>query len=156
MPELASHLAHIVETDPGGCVVAEIGGLVVGYAQAIVRGDIWFLAQLFVQPEVHALGVGQELLRRSMQYGRDRSVRIFSVVSSTSPAAQALYMRSGMYAIGIGYRVTGPVFASRCSDCRSRMATARRSSTVAARRIGSRSLTRMSSAPNAARITRCI
>ncbi len=109
IPELAPHLGHIVATDPGGCWAAEIGGLVVGYAQAIVRGDIWFLSQLFVQPEVHALGVGQELLRCAMDYGRERASRVFSVVSSISPAAQSLYMRNGMYPIGIGYRMSGPI-----------------------------------------------
>jgi hypothetical protein len=33
----------------------------------------------------------------------------YAVISSTSPVAQAIYMRAGMYAIGIGYRMSGPV-----------------------------------------------
>jgi hypothetical protein len=74
-----------------------------------VRGDIRALAQLFVLPEVHALGAGGELLRLAREYGRASGVRVYSVVASTSPSGQALYMRSGMFAIGIGYRMTGPI-----------------------------------------------
>lgn len=99
---------HILRTDPDGCFVAEIGGLVVGMSQGFVRGDIWFLSQLFVHPQVHARGIGQELLRLAMDYGRRGGCTVMSVVSSTSPVAQSLYMRSGMFAFGIGYRLAGP------------------------------------------------
>lgn len=109
MPQTAPYFAHMIHTDGGGSWVAEIGGTVVGYSQAIVRGDIWFLAQLFVQPEVHSLGIGQELLRRAHEYGVACGVRVFSVVASSSPVAQSLYMRHGMFAIGLGYRLTGAV-----------------------------------------------
>jgi hypothetical protein len=44
-----------------------------------------------------------------MEYGRRRGARVYSVISSTSPVAQALYMRAGMFAIGIGYRMSGAV-----------------------------------------------
>lgn len=104
---------HILGTDPDGCWVAEVNGLVVGYSQGFVRGDIWFLAQLFVHPDVHSQGLGQELLRRAMDHGRNNSCTVFSVVSSTSPVAQSLYMRSGMFAFGIGYRIAGPLEALR-------------------------------------------
>ncbi len=100
---------HILRTDPGGCWVAEINGLVIGVAQGFVRGDIWFLSQLFVHPEVHARGIGQELLRHSYNYGVERGASVFSVVSSTSPAAQSLYMRAGMFAFAIGYRMSGSI-----------------------------------------------
>ncbi|MBI5288237.1 MAG: GNAT family N-acetyltransferase [Chloroflexi bacterium] len=100
---------HLLRTDPGGCWVAEINSLVVGFSQGFVRGDIWFLAQLFVHPEVHALGIGQELLGRAYAYGAERGAAVFSVVSSTSPVAQSLYMRAGMFAFAIGYRLTGSI-----------------------------------------------
>jgi ribosomal protein S18 acetylase RimI-like enzyme len=109
MPSLAPHFEHILATDPDGSWLAEIDGLAVGYAQAIVRGDIWFLCQLFVQPEVHTKGIGQELLRRAMAYGAEHGTRVYSVVSSTSPVAQSLYMRAGMFARAVGYRLSGPV-----------------------------------------------
>jgi GNAT superfamily N-acetyltransferase len=105
------HLAHILTTDAGGSWVAEIEGLVVGFSQAIVRGNIWFLAQLFVQPEVHAHGAGRDLLSRAKAYGATRDATIYSVISSTSPVAQSLYMREGMFAMGIGYAIAGRVDA---------------------------------------------
>ncbi len=105
------HFGHLLRTDPDGAWVAVARGTVIGYAMGFTRGDIWFLAQLFVQPEVHAQGAGRELLRLAMDAGRKRGARVFSVVSSTSPVAQALYMRAGMFATGIGYRLSGSVDA---------------------------------------------
>ena len=110
-PARLPHFDHLLRTDPDGAWVAVVRGTVIGYAMGFTRGDIWFLAQLFVQPEVHAQGAGRELLRLAMDAGRKRGARIFSVVSSTSPVAQALYMRAGMFATGIGYRLSGPVDA---------------------------------------------
>src|SRR5437868_4301118 len=69
----------------------------------------WSLAQLFVQPAVHATGVGQGLLKRARDYGRARGARVFAVSSSTSRSAQALYMRHGMFANAINYDLSGPV-----------------------------------------------
>lgn len=109
VPQTRPYFAHMVRVDAAGSWVAEMGGLPVGYAQAIVRGDIWFLAQLFVQPEVHGLGIGQELLRLAHEYGVAEGARVYSVVASSSPVAQSLYMRHGMFAIGVGYRLTGPI-----------------------------------------------
>ena len=104
---------HLLHNDPGGSWAAEIDGLLVGYSQALVRGDIWYLGQLFVQPEVHGLGIGREVLHRAQEYGRARGARVFAVVSSTSPVAQGLYMRAGMFPLGIAYHIGGPVEALR-------------------------------------------
>src|ERR1700674_4194826 len=69
MPAFPRTMAHLLRTDPGACLVAEIDGLIVGYAQALLRGEIWFLSQLFVQPEAQGLGIGAGLLGRAQQYG---------------------------------------------------------------------------------------
>ncbi len=98
---------HLLKTDPGGCVVAEIDGLIVGFAQALLRGDIWFLAQLFVQPEVHGMGIGATLLGHSYEYGVANGGRVFSVISTAQPVSQSLYMRRGMFAFAVGYRMSG-------------------------------------------------
>ncbi len=107
LPSFPRIPAHLVRTDPAGCIVAEIDGLIVGYAQALLRGDIWILSQLFVQPEVHSRGIGDELLERAQRYGRDNGARTFAVASTAQPVSQSLYMRHGMFACGIGYAMAG-------------------------------------------------
>ena len=76
-------LAHVRETDPERFWVAtrtdgaprrrdgrrELGGLdgpprFVGFVSATIRGEVWFLAMLFVRPEEQAAGLGQALLRQ--------------------------------------------------------------------------------------------
>src|SRR3990172_5457950 len=91
-PQAQRHLLH---ADPGGAWVAELNGVAVGYSMALVRGDIWYLSQLFVQPDQHGHGIGRELLRRAQAYGRERGARVFSVVATTSPVAHGLYVRAG-------------------------------------------------------------
>ncbi|TAK55636.1 MAG: GNAT family N-acetyltransferase [Dehalococcoidia bacterium] len=98
---------HLLHTDPDGAWVAELNGVVAGFSMALQRGDIWYLSQLFVQPDQHGHGIGRELLRRAQAYGRERGARVFAVVATTSPVAHGLYMRAGMFAIGVGYRMTG-------------------------------------------------
>lgn len=110
-PQRYPHFEHLLTTDPDGAWVASIGGTVVGFSMGFVRGTTWFLAQLFVQPEVHAKGIGQELLRLAIEAGRARGATVLSVVSSTAHASQSLYMRAGMFARGIGYAMSGPVDA---------------------------------------------
>jgi GNAT superfamily N-acetyltransferase len=100
---------HLLHTDPEGAWIAEINGVPVGYTMALVRGDIWFLSQLFVQPDQHGHGIGAALLERAQAYGSARGATIFSVIASSSRVAHALYMRAGMFATGIGYRMTGPL-----------------------------------------------
>jgi ribosomal protein S18 acetylase RimI-like enzyme len=112
-PQRYPHFDHLLQTDPDGAFVAEIGRTVVGFSMGFVRGATWFLAQLFVQPEVHAHGIGRELLRLAQDAGRARGATIFSVVSSTAHASQSLYMRAGMFGRGIGYGMSGPVDALR-------------------------------------------
>lgn len=106
-PVYPRQLEHLLHTDPQGAYVAEIDGLPVGYSLSFVRGDIWFLSQLFVQPEVHGRGIGDGLLERAQRYGRANGARVFSVVSTAQPVSQSLYMRHGMYAIAVGYGMSG-------------------------------------------------
>lgn len=106
-PRLTGYPAHILRHDPGGSFIAEVDGLPVGFSQSFVRGHIWFLSQLFVQPEAHGLDIGRLLLDRAVEYAREQGARIVSVVASPSFVAQALYMRAGMFARGIGYRMSG-------------------------------------------------
>ncbi len=100
---------YFLRTDPDGCWVAELDGLVMGYAQAFVRGEIWSLAQLFVQPEAHGHGLGEGALARAASYAEARGARVRCVTASSSPVAHGLYVRQGMLAAALGYRLSGPV-----------------------------------------------
>ncbi|MBI2723491.1 MAG: GNAT family N-acetyltransferase [Chloroflexi bacterium] len=102
-------LGHMLATDPAGAFVAEHDGVAVGFSQAFVRGDIWFLAQLFVLPETHEGGLGQALLSRAIEYAGERRASVRAVIASSSPVAHALYTRSGMYAQAVAYRMAGPL-----------------------------------------------
>jgi len=103
-PRVQRHLLH---TDSDGAWVAEMNGVVVGYSMALLRGDIWYLSQLFVQPDQHGHGIGRELLHRAQAYGRERGARVYAVVATTSPVAHGLYMQAGMLAVGVAYRMAG-------------------------------------------------
>jgi len=67
---LRRHVAHMIATDPDRFWVAEIerpddasaGPRLVGFSIATVRDGLWYLALLFVQPEVQGFGIGSALL----------------------------------------------------------------------------------------------
>ncbi len=74
-------LGHLLATDPARFWVAERpttqgeadGGIpdrVIGFSAASVRGDLWFLAMLFVEPAAQSGGLGRALMDRA-QAGRD-------------------------------------------------------------------------------------
>jgi GNAT superfamily N-acetyltransferase len=66
-------LAHLMATDPERFWVAtrrDDPASVVGFSSASVRGSLWFLAMLFVDPAAQAAGIGGALMDRA-QAGRD-------------------------------------------------------------------------------------
>lgn len=87
-------MGHLLETDAGGCWVAEdAGGRIAGVALAIVRERLWGLSLLAVHPERHGQGLGGALLARALEHGRD--VPDGLIVSSVAPAAMRSYARAG-------------------------------------------------------------
>jgi ribosomal protein S18 acetylase RimI-like enzyme len=89
-------MRYLLRTGPDMTWVAVREGQVAGFSQAFVRGDLWFLSNLFVHPEVQGGGTGPALLQKSLEAGLRRGARVRAVVSSTDLAAQALYARAGM------------------------------------------------------------
>lgn len=87
--------AFVRERETGEMLVAEEaerGGRIVGFACTLTRGEITYLAELFVRPECHAAGVGQALLSRILPRGG----QTLCTSASTDFRALALYTRAGM------------------------------------------------------------
>ncbi len=66
-----------LKDDPDGLWLAEDGGDILGFAWSWVCGNVWFLAQLFVDPAQQGRGIGNELLKLtwSMLVNRERPTR---------------------------------------------------------------------------------
>lgn len=87
----------IYQSTPEGFFVAEDDerGLIVGVASAVRRPPQWMLTNFYVHPDYKGRGIGHQLLTcaYAVQEGCDR----FCLHASHDPAAQALYLRFGMY-----------------------------------------------------------
>ncbi|MEI7744548.1 MAG: hypothetical protein WCK58_12470 [Chloroflexota bacterium] len=135
-------LAHALATDPERFWVAEGGAEgeagttggegvkpfeapVCGFASATVREGLWFLAMLFVRPDLQAAGVGSALLDRA-QAGRDvdhggpavpgpdqpfdTGIHTWGMCTDAAqPISNALYARRGMPSRMPIWRLAGEV-----------------------------------------------
>jgi GNAT superfamily N-acetyltransferase len=61
---------HLLDTDPGGCWVAEVDEEVVGFATSLVRELMWILASYAVRPGLQGQGLGRALLEAALHHGR--------------------------------------------------------------------------------------
>jgi len=102
-------LAHLLETDPERFWVATRrapeGERIIGFGSATIRGDVWFLAMLFVLPEAQASGIGRALLARTFPDGVEpdqvgpslpAATVLGTVTDSAQPISNALYARCGI------------------------------------------------------------
>lgn len=87
-----------LEDDPDGLWVAEDGGEMLGFAWSWVCGDVWFLAQLFVDPARQGQGIGNTLLERTMEHARKSGAAHKALITFTfNSVSQGLYMRHGLF-----------------------------------------------------------
>jgi len=84
---------HLVETDPGGCWVAEIDGRVGGLATSLRRETVWCLATYAVLPTLQGNGIGRPLLAAALGHAGGATRGMLS--SSTDPRAVRLYHEAG-------------------------------------------------------------
>lgn len=83
---------------PDGLWVAEAQGKVVGFAMSWMSQRFWFLAQLFVRPELQAKGTGQALLSKTLEQAERHGASNRALVTfAYNPKSTGLYIRSGMY-----------------------------------------------------------
>ena len=88
-----NRIAHLIATDPDGSWAAERGGELVGVALSMRRAQIWFLSLLVVTPTEQGLGIGRQLLERSMTTADlERGAYL---AASTDPLALRRYQRAG-------------------------------------------------------------
>ncbi|MBB5575116.1 MULTISPECIES: GNAT family N-acetyltransferase [Rhizobium] len=84
--------------DPDGLWVAEDGGELLGFAWSWVCGNVWFLAQLFVDPARQGQGIGNELLGRTVEHARKSGAVHKALITFTfNRVSQGLYMRHGLF-----------------------------------------------------------
>jgi GNAT superfamily N-acetyltransferase len=84
--------------DPDGLWVAEDNGNILGFAWSWVCGDVWFLAQLFVDPAQQGRGIGNELLERAIEHARKSKAAHKALITFTfNRVSQGLYMRHGLF-----------------------------------------------------------
>lgn len=83
--------------DPDGLWVAEDGNDIVGFAWSWVCGDVWFLAQLFVDPAQQSRGIGNELLKLTLEHARKSGAAHRALITFTfNRVSQGLYIRHGL------------------------------------------------------------
>lgn len=104
---------HFLDTDPGGCWVAEVDGELVGFATSFVRELTWCLATFAVRPGLQGQGLGKRLLDTAMGHGRGCLRGMLS--ASADPKAVRRYRLAGfslhpqMFLSGTVDRSTIPV-----------------------------------------------
>lgn len=84
---------HFLDTDPGGCWVAEADGELVGFATSFVRELTWCLATFAVRPGLQGQGLGKRLLETAMEHGRGCLRGMLS--ASADPKAVRRYRLAG-------------------------------------------------------------
>jgi ribosomal protein S18 acetylase RimI-like enzyme len=83
--------------DPDGLWVAEDAGRMLGFAFSWVCGDLWFLAKLFVSPGNQGRGIGNELLKRTLQHAQKTEAAKKALITFTfNTVSQGLYIRHGL------------------------------------------------------------
>ena len=93
-PPVVGHELYRHEAATGTLLVAELDGQVRGFGGTITRGQRWFLADLFVSPDVHGEGIGRRLLDALVE--RDQPGPIRATMASNDPRALTLYTQLGM------------------------------------------------------------
>ena len=94
--EPSTEMRLVIQTDPKLSWIAIEDGRPIGFSVGFVRGELWFLSDLFMLPEAQGKGVGAELLNRCLEGGLERGARIRAVASSHDNSARVLYIRAGM------------------------------------------------------------
>jgi ribosomal protein S18 acetylase RimI-like enzyme len=84
--------------DPDDLSVVEDAGEMLGFAFSSVCGDLWFLAQLFVSPGEQGGGIGNALLKRTLEHAQKTGAATKALITfAVNRASQGLYIRHGLF-----------------------------------------------------------
>ncbi|SDA85452.1 GNAT family N-acetyltransferase [Mesorhizobium qingshengii] len=87
-----------LKDDAAGLWVAQDADEILGFAWSWVCGDLWFLAQLFVSPGHQGSGIGNELLKRTLEHARQSGATSKALITfSFNTVSQGLYIRHGLF-----------------------------------------------------------
>ncbi|MEA2241604.1 MAG: hypothetical protein QOD24_1160 [Solirubrobacteraceae bacterium] len=90
-----ARVAHIQDTDPGGCWVAEADGRIVGAALGLIRDGVWGFSLFGILPGFQGRGIGRRLYEPALEYGAGQPGGI--ILSSPHPGAIRCYASSAGY-----------------------------------------------------------
>src|SRR5262245_50035887 len=87
-----------LKDDPDGLWIAEDGGDLLGFAWSWVCGDLWFLAQLFVDAAQQGRGIGNELLKLTLEHAqKSKAAHLALITFAFNRVSQGLYIRHGVF-----------------------------------------------------------
>jgi ribosomal protein S18 acetylase RimI-like enzyme len=87
-----------LKDDAAGLWVAEEADEILGFAWSWVCGDLWFLAQLFVSPGHQGRGIGNELIKRTLDHAQRSGAEKKALITFTfNTVSQGLYIRHGLF-----------------------------------------------------------
>jgi GNAT superfamily N-acetyltransferase len=89
----ARRTQHFLDTDPGGCWVAEDDTGMLGFATSLRRELMWCLATYVVRPGLQGQGIGRPLLEAALHHGRGCLRGMLS--ASSDPRAVRRYRAAG-------------------------------------------------------------
>jgi ribosomal protein S18 acetylase RimI-like enzyme len=110
LPRVIRFRHGCVRHDPDRFWVAEADGVIVGAAIAVLRDDVWYLAGLHVVPALQGVGVGTELIRRSLA-GTGPDTALTVLTDALNPDSNGLYVRHGMLPQDSTWTFDGPIGA---------------------------------------------
>src|SRR3954466_11032996 len=90
--------AFSLRHDPDGLWTAEENGELLGTAFSWACGDLWFLAELFVSGDHQGRGIGNELLKQTLQHAQKAGTTNKALITfAFNTVSQGLYIRHGMF-----------------------------------------------------------
>jgi GNAT superfamily N-acetyltransferase len=94
----AAFQAFSLRDDPDGLWIAEQDGRMVGSVFGWCCERLWFLAELFIAPDLQGQGIGQGLLSRALAHADKCNADVRALIAlAFNTTSQALYIRHGFF-----------------------------------------------------------